>query len=404
VLSQSGLRARRSRLAKRNSVGGSVLNNLRGVALEVTANCNLRCSYCYEWPRPEPSDTAIAMEPDVALAAVSWLADNVAPGVDRPTVSFWGGEPLLNLGLIKHVTGSGPSLSPSRFFFSIVTNGTLLTDPVLDYFRSEDFHIVLSVDGPPAVQDRHRLLPDGSGSFAHIEPSIDRLTSEFPDTIALMTVTPETVPSMARSCEYLVNRGFKRLSFSYAFTETWTAESEQEYLDQLERIVDLWATRLAEDRRVAILPVELALRHLLTGQTVPCAAANRMVAVGIDGTLYPCHRFCGFYDLRSAYAMGDVRVGIQTPPPFLTQRRAEASRSQDRKTADNRLPTFSCPAGEAWEKRRPIHVSDGFSRRAAEVLSMACRRAHHDLYGRKSLAYLELYLALMRETGSAEPV
>ena len=42
--------------------------------------------------------------------------------------------------------------------FSITTNGTLLTDEVIDFFQKYRFGITVSIDGPKDIQDKRRLL------------------------------------------------------------------------------------------------------------------------------------------------------------------------------------------------------------------------------------------------------
>ena len=51
---------------------------------------------------------------------------------------------------------------------SITSNGTLLTEPILDFLAQEEVDLCVSIDGPAAVHDRNRVYRDGTGTFADV--------------------------------------------------------------------------------------------------------------------------------------------------------------------------------------------------------------------------------------------
>ena len=50
-----------------------------------------------------------------------------------------------------------------KITFAITTNGTLLTDEMLDVFAENDIHPIISLDGPREIHDRHRKLAGAGG-------------------------------------------------------------------------------------------------------------------------------------------------------------------------------------------------------------------------------------------------
>lgn len=111
------------------------------VAWLITGRCNLDCCYC-KWKdlrRSEELDTA---------AAIDMIDQMKRAGVRL--ISFTGGEPLVRADIgqiIRHVKDSG-------LVCKLNTNG-MLVESRLDDLRRLDL-LQISVDGPPAVQDRLR--------------------------------------------------------------------------------------------------------------------------------------------------------------------------------------------------------------------------------------------------------
>lgn len=71
------------------------LSRVKYAALNLTHNCNLRCTYCYAGAKQPKS-----MDMNTAISAIVFLA-NQADG--DCTITFFGGEPLLEFELIRKV-------------------------------------------------------------------------------------------------------------------------------------------------------------------------------------------------------------------------------------------------------------------------------------------------------------
>jgi len=50
-----------------------------------------------------------------------------------PTISFYGGEPLLNFNLIRNTVIIARRRYRGKILFTITTNGTVLTNEVMDF-------------------------------------------------------------------------------------------------------------------------------------------------------------------------------------------------------------------------------------------------------------------------------
>lgn len=162
-----------------------ILNNLLGhVILDVTENCNLRCSYCkfsgtYPLAR---THSERKMDKSVAIRAVDYMLQRVGYIVEHTkesvSIGFYGGEPLLNLPVIRacveHVDREYAPFR-GRIGYSLTTNLVLGDDKALDYLVDHDFSLTVSLDGPKHLHDRYRSFDEHRGSFDRIMANLDRI-------------------------------------------------------------------------------------------------------------------------------------------------------------------------------------------------------------------------------------
>lgn len=149
----------------------------RHVVLEITERCNLRCRYCLHGAARDdvrPHGTR-DMPVTTALAALRDVMERCAPA-DEPSFSFYGGEPLLALPVIRAVLAEARAHPEwPRAFFALDTNGVALTDEVADLIVAEGLGVQFSLDGPARLHDRHRCDADGHGTHALVEAAVRRL-------------------------------------------------------------------------------------------------------------------------------------------------------------------------------------------------------------------------------------
>jgi uncharacterized protein len=96
-------------------------------------------------------------------------------------VSFYGGEPLLNMPFIKSVVDYIENLDcPHRVFtFSMTTNALLLRKN-MDYLVQHNFNILVSLDGNER-NTSYRVNKSGQPAFRQIVENVDALREKYPD-------------------------------------------------------------------------------------------------------------------------------------------------------------------------------------------------------------------------------
>lgn len=121
--------------------------------LDITNKCNLRCSYCSHFSSPGDTDTDISTE--------EWLRFfTELKECAVKDVTLCGGEPFFRQDLKELING----IYDNRMRFSILSNGTLINDNIIEFIKSTGRcnSIQVSIDGPgPESHDACR----GKGSF-----------------------------------------------------------------------------------------------------------------------------------------------------------------------------------------------------------------------------------------------
>jgi uncharacterized protein len=152
--------------------------------LGLTENCNLRCKYCifsgnYEEMR---THTFKRMEKETALKSIQKYIDYIeewkgyAPD-KQPVISFYGGEPLLRFDLIQEVV-SYVKQTGFKTMFSMTTNGTLLTDRIIEFLVTHNVMISVSLDGSKEMHDKNRVFANEQGTFDVVYGNIRKLLAE----------------------------------------------------------------------------------------------------------------------------------------------------------------------------------------------------------------------------------
>ena len=127
------------------------------IDMDLTVACNLRCTYCFKEKWNEH------MEDQVAFDTIVWLLYASGPNKEVH-VNFMGGEPLVRFKLIKRIVPFGKRRAwqmGKSIHFGMTTNGTLVTDAVVEFWKKWGLGFHTSIDGTPEIQDRNRPMVSG---------------------------------------------------------------------------------------------------------------------------------------------------------------------------------------------------------------------------------------------------
>ncbi|WP_367137555.1 FxsB family cyclophane-forming radical SAM/SPASM peptide maturase [Saccharothrix sp. HUAS TT1] len=153
----------------------------RQFVLKVHSRCNLACDYCYVYELADQRwrSRPRVMSPDVVAHTAERVAEHVrGHGLAEVEVVLHGGEPLLaGRAAIGSLVSRFRSVVPAVVRFTVQTNATLLDREFLELFSALGVRVGVSVDGTPEAHDRHRVRPDGTGSWAAVRAALTSLRS-----------------------------------------------------------------------------------------------------------------------------------------------------------------------------------------------------------------------------------
>lgn len=306
---------------------------LKSLCLHIAHDCNLRCEYCFAGSGNFGGDRSM-MSVEVGRQAIDFLIAN--SGTRRNSeIDFFGGEPLLNFGVVKEIVAYGRQQATKHnknFKFTITTNALLLDDDTIQYLNENGISVVLSLDGRPEVHDRMRPDCGGSGSYAAIQPRISRLVESRNNEGYYVrgTFTKRNLDFDA-DVLHMADLGYKQLSVEpvvgvgedYAFGENDLPELFAAY----DRLAQAYLTRKREGRPFNFFHFNLDINHgpCVAKRLASCGAGHEYFAVSPDGDLYPCHQFVG----REEFKMGDVWQGMVKCDLSLQLRRTHIFNKQE---------------------------------------------------------------------------
>ncbi|MDP4175480.1 MAG: radical SAM protein [Bacteroidota bacterium] len=275
------------------------------ITLHLTNGCNMKCDYCYAPPADKRSD----MTEDIAFHAVEY-GSNISP--ENCGIIFFGGEPLLKKELITSTIEFSKELKKKRGFrnhFKVTTNGLLLDEDFLEYCKSVNLMVALSIDGNKEAHNMHRKTRSGEFTFNVIEPKINLLLKYQPYASFYMTVTPENVKYYSESFTYLIGKGAKYIIASLNYAGNWNEESLAELKKQYKQLAHTYEKLTIEQRKFYFSPFEVKFSSHIKNDELLCEKCHlgmRQVSVAFDGKIYPCVQFVS----RPGFEIGDVWNGI----------------------------------------------------------------------------------------------
>lgn len=149
--------------------------------VKIASRCNLACDYCYVYQHADQTwrDMPPLMDERTRRQLARRVGEYAASaGMTRLLLVFHGGEPLLagHDRIVETVAWVRAAVPAAVCVDAAVqTNGLLLTDESLAAFEASGVSVSVSIDGPPAVHDAHRLTHGGGPSHDRTMQAIRRL-------------------------------------------------------------------------------------------------------------------------------------------------------------------------------------------------------------------------------------
>ena len=306
---------------------------VKQLTLQVTQQCNLRCSYCaysgiYENSRTHSSKR---MNFETAARAIDFFLQRNTELSDV-VIGFYGGEPLLEFDLIKRCVEYAKSqVEGKRIRFNITTNGTLLNDHIVDYLVENDFSLGISIDGPEQEHNVNRKFANGDGSFNAIMDNIRRVKERYPEYGQAIMVLTTLNPFMELGCtlEFFSTEELfgdtqimfnsmkesnlnQELSYSEDHYRLRSYEHIKMLLSLIGKLDKKYVSKLTAASRDRVKQGQKHKREHTAMSPVmhhggPCMAGVHRLFVRVDGVLFPCERV---NELLDYFMIGTLENGI----------------------------------------------------------------------------------------------
>ncbi len=303
-------------------------NRISGIVLQVTQNCNLKCKYCVYaingiYNRKHSSKR---MELETAQKSVDYLKVH-SKDLSNVRISFYGGEPMLNISLIKTIVSYAEKSMPyKKISFAMTTNLTLLSSEDIDFFREHNFFLTISLDGPREVNDKNRFFATNGGStYNTVIDNLHRLAADadyYNNNLQINAVVDKSVDREFISAFFQNNNLFNNVKIGYSIVNDSNLRiqyySSPQYIkrekinvfkDTISRAV--YGTDNEDSfndiyEKLSKKAVRFS-RQKYIHHNGPCIPGVRKLFVDVNGNFFPCEKA---NDLSQNLQIGDVENGI----------------------------------------------------------------------------------------------
>ncbi len=254
---------------------------IENIALNLTKDCNLRCTHCYN------ADYLNKLSNELSGEEIISFLKEAQPYLSRePSLTILGGEPLKQIGKLLEVA----QFTTANGFTTLVsTNGTLVTEEFAAEARKIGLQVQVSIDGHNTeLNDPVR----GNGSFNKLTKGIDILVKNRVYTILSLVCHLHNI-------DYL--QDFYELALALNVNEA--------RFIPLKKMGAAASNKLkpASTKRMITCALELFEKHpefkklagrdtfsiiastcKLSNRRPSCGTGLQTVLLDADGTLYPC--------------------------------------------------------------------------------------------------------------------
>lgn len=142
---------------------------IRRLCILANQRCNFSCSYCYSARGRNKQELTF----EQIMSAFEWfIALRREPGTALTVAFIGGGEPLLSWGCISRCMAEMSARAQAQHVqlgYIIITNGSLITDEHIAFFKQYRVHVHVSFEVIPEIQDTQR------GQYARVHANLLRM-------------------------------------------------------------------------------------------------------------------------------------------------------------------------------------------------------------------------------------
>ena len=167
-----------------------------------STSCNLDCDYCfYRSSASESLSHHQNMSLEVAKKALldfrRIVLNNVKDNDYWQQVTFYGGEPLLNKGMLHQAIPYARDIFDRDTNLVINTNAVLIDKDDIELFRNSSVEVQVSLDGDKEKHDLHRKTQTGEPTYDIVINNMKRLLDSGVKVLPMITATDDNIDGFA---------------------------------------------------------------------------------------------------------------------------------------------------------------------------------------------------------------
>lgn len=321
-----------------------IVNQPLFLGLISTRGCNMSCRYCdFAAPKQDSPTMSLDMARDAVDAYFDLLGET---DNQQAEIHFFGGEPFLAENVIHFVVEYAQFLASQRHLalrFEATSNGLWNTNRcrwIADTFDT----IVLSLDGPPDIQNYHRPGINGNAAADIIIRNARMLSDSPMELVIRACITDRTVNRMPEIARW-ISQEFRPSTVCF---ETLSLSHTAEMVDFAPP--DPWAFARNFDQASQILrgsgiETVISTADLRAPRTSFCPVGKDALIVSPDGAVDACYLLQKDWELSGLdMRLGSLRDGQFDLSPEAIQRVRHLN-VDNKPLCDDCLCRYSCAGG-----------------------------------------------------------
>jgi len=226
-------------------------------------------------------------------AFIKWFIDLPSDG-DYKKLNFFGGEPFLEFDLLKDaiIFFKKNNTDKKSIIDTIPTNGTILSQGILNFVKEEGLRVSFSLDGD-RINNMTRTFKDGKTCFDLVWNNL-KMFSDFigEPPLIKMTILPSNVKDLYSNVKFLVEHGFyKTWPNPGVFKVKWERADVEAFTREYKKLLKFYLKRRLSGNPINLVPVDNILKSALKGELKEndffCGLGEEPI-LSFDRNIYTC--------------------------------------------------------------------------------------------------------------------
>lgn len=264
-----------------------------------TYYCNFACGYCFEGKEKQKK----YLSKEKAQEIIAWMKNKALEvNPEEVEIIFFGGEPLLNIPILEFIAQElhdWLKTTPWKFKFSIITNGALLSAPLVERLNQWGLHHVrITIDGDKESHDQYRPFLSGKGTFDLIMRNIKAVIDKTRVVLA-GNFNSNSYPNLFKFMDYLEAEGLKE---KIAMIDFKPITETRDQVTSNSVTAPSYSCDEGHGEKMFTLKRELIKRGFKTSKALDATgichfkAGQHQVVIDTDGYIFKCPAMVGQMD------------------------------------------------------------------------------------------------------------